>query len=220
MEENNAIDFVNLINLKGQLINFDERKLIDLYTEDYYSYVVFLNAVGLLINNELAFLFLNDDYIEKISAVVHLHRFSTDDSEVKDLVNQIIVAINQIKKMSEEEKFNLKYEYLLDQENMRCTSFRTEEDFLYSLNFDSFLAHILKNDETELLSQCDNDYTLMSLYYAMALCPEFFDDPTVEKNTIEKLDSMAGKFGRRRARIGIYADDLVKKIHKVLKREE
>ena len=47
-----AKEFLNILNLKSQLINFDERKLKEMYEDNYENYVLFLNAVGMLINNE------------------------------------------------------------------------------------------------------------------------------------------------------------------------
>ena len=53
-EERNR--FLDLINLKGQLINFDSRELVEYYKNDYDGYVIFLNSVEQLINSELPFL--------------------------------------------------------------------------------------------------------------------------------------------------------------------
>ena len=41
-----AKQFLNILNLKSQLINFDENKLKEMYEDNYENYVLFLNAVG------------------------------------------------------------------------------------------------------------------------------------------------------------------------------
>lgn len=220
-----VIDFLNILNIKSQLINFDEQKLKELYKDDYDNYVMFLNSVGLLINNELAFLLLNnEEYIDKILAVASVHRFTTEDSEVKDLVNQIIVACNEIMNLPESEKYNYRYDYFVTQDDLRDSSFYEEEDFIAASNFDSFLAYVLTHSDMEYLYACDDYETLMSLNYFLGMCPEFFDDETVLNNTIEKLDYMTSDFARKRLKrrmtLDIYADDLKKRIQKVLKKGE
>ena len=101
-----AKEFLNILNLKSQLINFDENKLKEMYEDNYENYVLFLNAVGMLINNEMPFLLLNnEEYIDKILTVAQTHRFSTEDNDVKDLVNQIIIACNEIIRLHEGDKY-------------------------------------------------------------------------------------------------------------------
>ena len=213
-------DFLNLINIKSQLINFDEKKLIELYKDDYEHYTLFLNSVGILLNNEPGFLLFDESYMDKIRTVMELHRFTSADSEVKDLINQIIIAFNAIDKLPEEEKAEYKYEYVLEQEALRDAGFYTEEEFIYSLNFDSFLAYALQKSELDYLRQCDDDMTVMSINYMMELCPEFFYDSEVEKNAIMKLDSIATNMGKRREKMKIYSEKVGKVLRKVFGKEE
>lgn len=220
-----ARDFINILNLKSQLINFDDRRLMELYEKDYDNYIMFLNSVGLLINNELAFLLLNnEEYIDKILSVASVHRFTTEDNDVKNLVNQIIVACNEIIRMPESEKYAYRYDYFVKQEDMRDTNFYEEEDLITALNFDAFLSYVLTHSDMEYLYACDNFETLISLNYFLNMCPSFFDDETVLSNTIEKLDYMINdskkKKLNRRMSVDIYADDLKGRIQKVLKKGE
>ena len=221
MEEKMEIhDFLNLINLKSQLINFDEKKLIEIYQDDYDDYLLFLNSVGILLNNEPGFLLFDDDYMDKIRSVMALHRFTLANEEAKELINQIIITFNAIDRLSEEEKATYKYEYILEQEILRDTGFYTEEEFIYSQNFDSFLAYALQRSELDYLEQCDDDMTVTSVNYMMGLCPAFFDDPDVEKNAIMKLDSIATNMGKRRERMKMYPEKIGKVLRKVFKGEE
>lgn len=218
-----AKQFINNLNLKSQLINFDEHKLEELYKDNYDGYVMFLNAVGMLINEETAFLLLNnEEYIDKILTVASIFRYETKDSEVKDLVNQIIVACNEIIRMPEGDKYAYRYDYLVKQEEMRDASFYEEEDFIYALNFDAFLAHVLQTGDKEYLYACDNDQALMSINYMYAMCPGFFENEEVMANTIEKLDYMTSEFSKerfkRRRTLSIYADELKKQIQKIIKK--
>ena len=220
-----AKQFLNILNLKSQLINFDENKLKEMYKDNYENYVLFLNAVGMLINNEMPFLLLNnEEYIDKILTVAQTHRFSTEDNEVKDLVNQIIIACNEIIRLPEGDKYAYRYDYIVNQEDLRDVGFYEEEDLIYALNFDSFLVHVLKDSDMEYLYACDNDQALMSLNYIYNMCPSFFDDETIMNNTIEKLDYMTSEFSKerfnRRRTLSIYADDLGKKIKKIVRGKE
>ena len=76
----------------------------------------------------------------------------------------------------------------------------------------------------EYLYACDNDQALMSLNYIYNMCPSFFDDETIMNNTIEKLDYMTSEFSKerfnRRRTLSIYADDLGKKIKKIVRGKE
>ena len=147
-EERNR--FLDLINLKGQLINFDSRELVEYYKNDYDGYVIFLNSVEQLINSELPFLLLNnEEYIDKILTVASAYRFSKDDSNVKKLINRIIVAMNEIIDLSEGDKYAYRYNYLVKQENLRDARFYEEDEFIAALSFDSYLACILQRHNPE-----------------------------------------------------------------------
>ena len=216
-------EFLNVLNLKSQLINFDSHRLEEVYKDDYDNYVLFLNSVGLLINNELAFLLLNnEEYIYKILSVAPIHRFDDIDPKVKDLINQIVVACNEIITMGEGDKYAYRYDYVVKQEELREVDFWEEEDLIKALNFDSFLAYVLQNDEKEYLYACDNTETIMSLNYIAKMCPSFFEDEKVMNNAQEKLDHMRSEIQKeklsKRRTVSIYADELSKKIQKILKR--
>ena len=218
-----TIDFLNVLNLKSQLINFDEHKLEEVYEKDYDNYVLFLNSTALLINNELAFLLLNnEEYIEKVLSVASIHRFDDIEPEVKDLINQIVVACNEIRGMTEGEKYSYRYDYVVDQENLRDVGFYEEDELITALNFDSLLAYILQKGDQEYLDACDNEQTIMSLNYIAKKCPSFFADETIMSNARKKLDDMVNeakkeKPGRKRT-LSIYADELGKKIQKIIKK--
>ncbi|MBR2678027.1 MAG: hypothetical protein IKE63_01270 [Bacilli bacterium] len=222
-EERNK--FLDLINLKGQLINFNSRELVELYNNDYDGYVIFLNSVEQLIDNELAFLLLNnEEYIDKILTVASAYRFSKDDSNVKKIVNRIIVAMNEIIDLSEEDKYAYRYNYLVEQENLRDTGFYEEDEFIAALSFDSFLAHVLQRHNPVLLEACNNEATLKSLKYMSKVCPEFFNDEEVMKNTMSKLDSITSKSNKnqlkRKMDLEVHVDDIKERIVKVYKKGE
>ena len=216
-------NFLNVLNLKSQLINFDTNRLKEVYEEDYDNYVLFLNSTGLLINNELAFLLLNnEEYIDKILSVASIHRFDDIDPKVKDLINQIVVACNEIITMGEGDKYAYRYDYVVKQEELREVDFWEEEDLIKALNFDSFLAYVLQNDEKEYLYACDNVETIMSLNYIAKMCPSFFENETVMNNAQDKLDHMRDeikkeKYSKRRT-LTIYTEEIGKKIQKIFKR--
>ena len=216
-------EFLNVLNLKSQLINFDIHKLKEVYEKDYDNYVMFLYSTASLINNELAFLLLNnEEYIDKILSVATVHRFDIKDNDVKDLINQIITACIKIIRMKDSEKYSYRYDYVVEQENLRDADFYEEEDLIAALGFDALLAYILRNDEKEYLAACDNEQIVMSLNYITEMCPSFFENETVMNNVQEKLNCMIEetkreKFNRKRT-ISIYADELCKKIQKVLKK--
>lgn len=218
--------FLDLINLKGQLINFDSRELVEYYKNDYDGYVIFLNSVEQLINSELPFLLLNnEEYIDKILTVASAYRFSKDDSNVKKLINRIIVAMNETIDLSEGDKYAYRYNYLVKQENLRDARFYEEDEFIAALSFDSYLACVLQRHNPEyILEACNNEATLKSLKYMSRVCPEFFNDEEVMKNTMSKLDSITSKFNReqfkRKMDLDVHVDDIKERIVKVYKKGE
>ena len=99
--------FLNVLNLKKRLINFINSTLREIYKDDYDSYLLFLDSVRLLINNETAFLLLNnEEYIDKILSVISIHGLDATKPKVKKLVNQIDDAREQIVTMREGDKYD------------------------------------------------------------------------------------------------------------------
>ncbi|MBQ6497245.1 MAG: hypothetical protein IJI58_00845 [Bacilli bacterium] len=216
--------FLNVLNLKKRLINFSTSTLREIYKDDYDSYLLFLDSVRLLINNETAFLLLNnEEYIDKILSVISIHGFDDTNPKVKKLVNQIADACDEIVTMSEGDKYAYRYNYIVEQEELREVRFCEEEELITALNFDSFLVSILQNDEKEYLYACDNMETIMSLNYIKKKCPSFFDDEKVQINVQDKLDHMTSELKKERIdrrTVAIYVDELCQKIKKLTRGKE
>ena len=70
----------------------------------------------------------------------------------------------------------------------------------------------------------NNEATLKSLKYMSRVCPEFFNDEEVMKNTMSKLDSITSKFNReqfkRKMDLDVHVDDIKERIVKVYKKGE
>ena len=133
--------------------------------------------------------------------------------------------MNEIIDLSEGDKYAYRYNYLVKQENLRDARFYEEDEFIAALSFDSYLACILQRHNPEyILEACNNEATLKSLKYMSRVCPEFFNDEEVMKNTMSKLDSITSKFNReqfkRKMDLDVHVDDIKERIVKVYKKGE
>lgn len=78
--------------IRSQIMTLSDQALIELYK--YESPLEFLYGLKSALDVD-DFVILDDDYIEKILTVCNHFRFNTNDLEIKDICNNIVVGLNQ-----------------------------------------------------------------------------------------------------------------------------
>lgn len=188
MENNevNLTDFENQLILKNQLITLSTGTLCELYS-NMDIYPTFVDSVAHMINEESAFLYISDDFIEKIHSVLQLHRFDIKDKERSSIINDIISCINEISNASTDMRQMMISGYIAYQTDIRDVEFDETEDFLCSLTSDAVVFLNLRKDVDAAVS---DDLTLASINYFLKMVPEFFRDSTVKSNAEKALDTI------------------------------
>lgn len=191
-EEYTLNDFENVLCLKNQLISVSRKELMDVY-QNYDNYLCFLDTIAVMSDIDSAFLLLNPCFIDTIEDVIQIHRFNTNDSQVRDAINSIIGYLNRLKSYNESYKNHLKEHYLDYHEQVRLAEFVSEEDFLSSLSYDAVVYVALKYGNMDIIS--NDTLFLSSLNYFIEAIPEVFQDPVFLDNTINYLSKIE-KCGR------------------------
>lgn len=185
-EEFTIDDFLNVVILKNQLITMSNDDLKRLY-QDYDSYLVFLDTVSVLTSIDSSFLFLRDDFIDKIEKVISYNRFEADP-DTWSIVNDVISYFNMTKIYSSRYKDALKKNYLAYHEGVRKC--KLNEDKLLSMMVnDAFF--LLALEEKNLDSFGEDQYFLSSLNYFIETVPELFQDQDVQEMVENRIDSVS-----------------------------
>lgn len=179
-------DFLNAVILKNQLITMSNDDLKKIY-QDYDSYLVFLDTVSVLTSIDSSFLFLRDDFIDKIEKVISYNRFEADP-DTWSIVNEVISYFNMTKIYSSRYKDALKKNYLAYHEDMRKCKLNVEELLAMMVNDAHFLLALEENDLDNLSS---DDYFMSSLNYFIETVPELFEDQTIQDIVEKKINSVS-----------------------------
>jgi len=185
------LDFYNLLVVRNQLATIDRSKLVEIY-QDKNAYFVFLDTIGTIINEDIGFLLLNDELPKKIFEIIGIHRFDEDMSwEVKDYINDVITAINEMQVFPDEMKKIILGSYVVHHGEVREKMLISNENILKSLALDAVMFVSLTDGKTDLVK--DDDYALASLNYLMKAAPILFADEEVNKNARVILDNIDKK---------------------------
>lgn len=212
MIENNS-EFENIMIFKNQLINLEKKELIRLYT-DVSNYALFINTIIILINEENTLFLLDDNYIDKIYAILDIHRYDLNDNEVFNIVNDIIDALNKIKGIENKEEYVK--EYVKFQEGLRGYKFKEADDFLYALTYDAVVVAGLKDKSIPI--QYD-DLFLSSINYFLNIYPEYFEDSVTLKSVRERLEEITMRKGISNRFNKQSAKRLIKELNNNIKEE-
>ena len=211
------ISFENLLILKNQLITLSTQKLLDIY-ENLSNYIKFIDSVICMLQEESAFLFLNEDYIKKIQSVLQAHRFDIDDKEIINTINEITICLNDITCSSDNYRNMLVSSYFEYNKDVRDVNFATMDDFIYMLSYDGIVYLTLKGAVDYSID--DGLLSLSSINYIMSVYPQCFEDININKNTQKKLDEIFNKSSIFELNTKISSYNTKKRIKKIKLKEE
>jgi hypothetical protein len=183
-------DFENLLILKNQLITLTTEKLIETY-QDISSYVVFLDTVICMLNNESAFLYLDDSFVKKIQTVLQIHRFDIKNKEVYEAINDITKFLNDVDSANDNYRQTLVNSYKEYHQNVRNVNFATNQDFLYSLSFDAIVYLGLKG--TISIPSGNDPLILSSISYILEDYPKAFESDELKSESLSQLNGVLGR---------------------------
>ena len=211
-------DFVNVLCLRNQLINVDEKVLKDAY-QNYDNYIAFLDSFIVLTQIDSAFLLYNDSFIEKIEDVISIHRHDKDnDPEVKKAINEIILYLNGVKGYKADYKMLLKQNYQTYHEDVRMATFEDSEAFIDALSYDAYVYAALVNDHMEKVER--DDLFLSSINYLMETIPEMFDDAAVKDRAYKKINELCRGFNPLKHEIRKHSQEAKDNFKRLIKKGE
>mgnify|MGYP003300422505 CR=1 FL=1 len=178
-------DFLNVIILKNQLITMDSGALKEIY-QDYDSYLAFIDKVSVLTSIDSSFLFLREDFIDKIEEILSSNRFEADPV-TWNVVNEAISYLNMAKFYSNRYKDTLKKNYLSYHANARKCKLN-EELLLSMMVNDAFF--LLALEEKNLDSFAEDDYFMSSLNYFIETVPELFQEQDIQEMVERRIESV------------------------------
>ena len=129
-------DFYSVLLLRNHLEFLSVKQLEDLY-QNTTNFLVFLDTIAVFSEIDSAFLLFKDEYISKIERIISINRFKSNDSDIKEIINSIIIFLNQIKCYDTSYKNILKNNYLAYQEDCRKVEMDSEQILLESLGYDA-----------------------------------------------------------------------------------
>ncbi len=184
-------DFYNVLLLRNHLEFFSVKQLEDLY-QDTTNFLVFLDTIAVFSEIDSAFLLFKDEYISKIERIISINRFKSNDSDIKEIINSIIIFLNQIKCYDTSYKNILKNNYLAYQEDCRKVEMDSEQILLESLGYDAVAYKAIVESNLELIKDAD-DYFLASINYFIEVIPELFKNNEIKQLVIDSIEKLAKK---------------------------
>ncbi|MCI8569276.1 MAG: hypothetical protein HFJ11_04740 [Bacilli bacterium] len=184
-------DFYNVLLLRNHLEFLSVKQLEDLY-QDTTNFLVFLDTIAVFSEIDSAFLLFKDEYISKIERIISINRFKSNDSDIKEIINSIIIFLNQIKCYDTSYKNILKNNYLAYQEDCRKVEMDSEQILLESLGYDAVAYKAIVESNLELIKDAD-DYFLASINYFIEVIPELFKNNEIKQLVIDSIEKLAKK---------------------------
>ena len=176
----------NLLTIRNHLGVVPTEELLVMYQNPrYFSH--FVDSIELLLENDSGFLLFDPSFIDKIFSVFQLHRFDCD-SDMKQVLNELIGSLNGIKNYPDSLANILKNNYLAYQEEKRHITFQSTDSLIASLSYDSLVFTGLYRGNLDNIK--DGDYFLMSLHYLLSIYPEFFQDERVLSQCLDFINSI------------------------------
>ena len=184
-------DFYNVLLLRNHLEFLSVKQLEDLY-QNTTNFLVFLDTIAVFSEIDSAFLLFKDEYISKIERIISINRFKSNDSDIKEIINSIIIFLNQIKCYDTSYKNILKNNYLAYQEDCRKVEMDYEQILLESLGYDAVAYKAIVENNLELIKDAD-DYFLASINYFIEVIPELFKNNEIKQLVIDSIEKLAKK---------------------------
>ncbi len=154
IDENTPDEVVSKLTayiFKTELIYIvDKEGLLEIYnTKEKYNQ--FLELVSVLINEDPDFLAFLTDALDDISYIINYGRYNHDiDNESIRLGNELTYSLNILRNNSTDE---FKEEYILAQSESRCCKFKTVEEMLRSIAYDSIAIGLLNMNKTDSMDE-------------------------------------------------------------------
>ena len=185
-------DFVNVMNLKSDLICGTDRELLDYYrdTSDV-EYAFLIHGINTMLDLENGvFAILTDEITSKIYKLVNLKRFEIRDTypEIFDLINEVITKLNSLNSLPTSQKAYLRKSYLIRQQKLRNLIYLNYESFIESLGIDAILYDYFKDEDTIEGVPCS--YIIGSMYFLKKSMPSLFEDENVLDKASELITEM------------------------------
>lgn len=193
-------DFELSLVLKNLLMTKEKEDLIRVFS-GVDNYITFICTVVWVMNNEPAFLYISDSYLEKIKDVMLLYRFNITEEftnklpGIGDTINEITTALNEIQSADISDKKDILLDYIEWQKSVRNFKNASIKDILDSISDDTVIYFHLtgKIDASSRKQYPMKDRVILaSLNYLLEVFPGFFITSDVYKKT-EELLAMVSK---------------------------
>ena len=216
--------FENEMSIKACLISNSIEQL-EKMVEDKEWYINVIQILYCIISNEPALILLDRSYLEKVYAIMEVHRFDAIGKEINDEIGELITLINRINSQSTEEKTSMIIDYIISQSEERQIEVVTQEDYcdlLKSMIYDTIIVQALVTKDLSNINDTNSDFFICTINYLLEEMPELLVYEDALDFTTEYLESinvnstfLEKVYNRRRTKI---INDTKKKI-KSLKEE-
>ena len=212
------------MSIKACLISNSIEQL-EKMVEDKEWYINVIQILYCIISNEPALILLDRSYLEKVYAIMEVHRFDAIGREINDEIGELITLINRINSQSTEEKTSMIIDYIISQSEERQIEVVTQEDYcdlLKSMIYDTIIVQALVTKDLSNINDTNSDFFICTINYLLEEMPELLVYEDALDFTTEYLESinvnstfLEKVYNRRRTKI---INDTKKKI-KSLKEE-
>ena len=210
-------DFVNVLCLRSQLVNLNEKDLIE-YHKDYEKYLTFIDTIAVMSEVDSAFLLFRDDFIDKIYSVIQIYRYEIEDKQVKEAVNSIIHYLNIVKSYKPEYKKLLQTSYRSWNEEVRNVWLKDEDDLVYALGYDAVVYAGIVDGDMDIITE--NDMFLSSVNYFIETIPSIFENEDVKNRTMKLIDKLRKGFNPFKKELRMYSEETKENLQKIKVKEE
>ena len=198
-------DFTNVLCLRSQLVNLDEKDIVE-YHKDYERYLTFIDTVAVMSEIDSAFLLFRDDFIDKIYSVIQIYRFDIKDNQIKEAINSIINYLNVVKS------------YHSWQEEVRNVWLKDESDLVYSLGYDAVVYAGIVDGDMDIITE--NDMFLSSINYFVETIPSIFENKDVQNRTMKLINKLGKGFSPFKKELRMYSLETKENLQKIKLKEE
>ena len=184
--------FENEMSIKACLISNPIEQL-EKIVEDKEWYINIIRILYDLISLEPALILLDRSYLEKVYAIMEVHRFDAIGREINDEIGELIILINRINSQSTEEKNSMISDYIIKQSEERQIEVVTKEDYCNLLNsmiYDPIIVQALVAKDLSNIKDTNSDFFISTISYILEEMPELLVYEDALDFTTEHLESI------------------------------
>lgn len=159
----------------------------------YKCYTNVIQILYCIISNEPALILLDRSYLEKVYAIMEVHRFDAIGREINDEIGELITLINRINSQSTEEKISMISDYIINQSEERQIEVVTQEDYcdlLKSMIYDTIIVQALVTKDLSNINDTNSDFFISTINYLLEEMPELLVYEDALDFTTEYLESI------------------------------